>query len=499
MNNNIQILYKYLKKKNIDVDYSDFETGISSHPNYPDILSYADTMDMMNIKYSIYNYPDVEDEADQKDLVIFYDQHGTLKFEYVKSQSPNTLKKSLVLVTEDHPKQWSLKFNPKAAFLFVVFMMLVLIGSVFRSLYIPVLSICAIIGIYISYSGLSIELGIESDFSNKFCSSKEEKSSCNSIINSDKKIPVKLGHLSFFFFIQQFFLLAFSAAIPEFYSVFFIGVMLSLPLTLYSLYFQFFIEKKFCTVCLSIIAVLYIQILISVLTFNKLQFNLNFNKILLFLIIIAGSGLVTYFISQNVALIERLKKTNNGLIKFYRNFDLFKYSLIKSKRIDFDMENLGIVIGEASPSKPLITMISNPNCKYCKETYKTLWDIYNYEADNLTIQIIFYDKNFTSEGKEIIKNIFHHYINSGGGSTLELLANDYSFFEEKHPIDDELSSEIENHIINQDNFGLSTNFEHSPTLLLNHHVFPENYSRSFLRYFIPDLISDMKKSNNFSL
>jgi glutaredoxin len=163
------------------------------------------------------------------------------------------------------------------------------------------------------------------------------------------------------------------------------------------------------------------------------------------------------------------------------------------------MENLGIVIGEASPSKPLITMISNPNCKYCKETYKTLWDIYNYEADNLTIQIIFYDKNFTSEGKEIIKNIFHHYINSGGGSTLELLANDYSFFEEKHPIDDELSSEIENHIINQDNFGLSTNFEHSPTLLLNHHVFPENYSRSFLRYFIPDLISDMKKSNNFSL
>ncbi|MGG5211062.1 vitamin K epoxide reductase family protein [Chryseobacterium sp. MIQD13] len=499
MNNNIQFLYKYLKKKNVDVDYSDLETGISSHPNYPDILSYADTLDMMNIRYNIYNYPDIENETDRKDLAIFYDRSGDLKFEYIKSQNLNTLKESLVLIAEELPKKWTLKFNLKTAFLFVVFLLLLFICSIFRSPYIPVLSLCAVIGVYISYSGLSIELGIESDFSNKFCSSKEEKSSCSSIINSDKKLPVKLGHLSFFFFIQQFFLLAFSIAVPEFYSIFFIGIMLSLPLTFYSLYFQLVIEKKFCTVCLTIIAILYIQILISIISFNKLPFNLNFNKILLFLIIIAGAYLITHFISENAALVERLKKTNNGLIKFYRNFDLFKYSLIKSKRIDFDLENLGVIIGERSDAKPLITMVSNPNCKYCKETYKNLWDLYNYESDNVVIQIIFYDKNFTSEGKEIIRNILHHYLDAGGSSTLEMLANNYNFFEEKQYINDELSSEIETQILSQNNFGLSTNFEHSPTLLLNKYVFPENYSRSFLRYFIPDLISDMKKSNNFSL
>lgn len=138
-------------------------------------------------------------------------------------------------------------------------------------------------------------------------------------------------------------------------------------------------------------------------------------------------------------------------------------------------------------------MVSNPTCKYCKDMYKTLWDIHTSDSDNVMIQIIFYDKNFTSNGKEVIKNILHHYLKSGGSSTLEMLAHDFNFFEKKQSIQEEPDAQIEDMILKQNSFGLSTNFEHSPTLLLNKYLFPENYSRSFLRYFIPDLISDMQK------
>ncbi|MBV8327112.1 vitamin K epoxide reductase family protein [Chryseobacterium sp.] len=493
MSNNIRILYKYLKNKNIEVDYPDFETSVSSHPDYPEIISYVDALNILNIKYDMYSYEEVKDQIDPKDLVIFYDELRELTFEY---HPKDDLEEGLVLIVEELPfKKAIFRADRKMIVYVVLLLFLGYLETISGSWSLLVLLICSFAGVYVSYSGLSMELGIESDFSNKFCSSKEEKSSCSSVINSAKKIDVKLGHLSFFFFVFQVFLLGFSLAVPEYMYLFLLGSLLSIPVTVYSLYFQFFVEKKWCTICLSTIAVLYIQVVTGFFAYKELAVEMSLNKFLLLALIGAVSYLATSFVSSQTALVERLKTTNTGLIKFYRNYDLFKFSLIKSKKINLDTETMGVMIGgQQEHDQPVITMISNPTCKYCKETYRTLLDIYRADPESIVIQIVFYDKNFMPESEAMIRNIFYHYFRSGGLSTLELLAYDFEFFRKKQEIGDDIHLLIEEQIQKQNRFGMTENFEFSPTLLINQYVFPENYSRSHIRYFIPDLINDMQET-----
>jgi hypothetical protein len=46
---NFDILYQYLEKEKITIDKTEFEFQIQSHPNYPSLLSIADTLTFFNI------------------------------------------------------------------------------------------------------------------------------------------------------------------------------------------------------------------------------------------------------------------------------------------------------------------------------------------------------------------------------------------------------------------------------------------------------------------
>ena len=46
---NFNFLFQYLEKEDINIDKTEFEYQIQSHPDYPSLLSIADTLSFFNI------------------------------------------------------------------------------------------------------------------------------------------------------------------------------------------------------------------------------------------------------------------------------------------------------------------------------------------------------------------------------------------------------------------------------------------------------------------
>lgn len=114
------------------------------------------------------------------------------------------------------------------------------------------------------------ELGFEDDQVQKICNSSEN-SSCNEviksaggkIINSFSLSDLALAYFGSSFLLNMFisdFYLSFSLLILSILSVFVIG---------YSLYYQKFTVKRWCFLCLGIVSVLFVQCIISFLSYNN--------------------------------------------------------------------------------------------------------------------------------------------------------------------------------------------------------------------------------------
>src|SRR5690606_2031974 len=155
----------------------------------------------------------------------------------------------------------------------------------------------------------------DSSVSNQFCS-MTPNSDCSQIINSNKGsiASLKLSDLSIWFFCSQFICLCiFSLAnLDTFLSILFITLIGTIPLTLYSVYFQLKIEKKWCPICLGIISVIYLELLYLSLYHNIFFtiINISISDILLIFIIVSIVALGYYFIKNGLIKHAKIVEDN---------------------------------------------------------------------------------------------------------------------------------------------------------------------------------------------
>lgn len=161
-----------------------------------------------------------------------------------------------------------------------------------------VLTLFKVLGIFVSCLLLIQSMDANNPLLNRFCS-PSEKVDCGAILSSDAaKLTSFLSwsEVGFFYFAGSFLALVF---VPSSLSILALLNLFALPYTFYSIYYQYKVAKKWCTLCCAVQALLWVEFL-SFLPFLSFDFPyLGFltlvNILMLFLIPIAVWNLTKLF------------------------------------------------------------------------------------------------------------------------------------------------------------------------------------------------------------
>ncbi len=516
-NPDLEAVVSYTKSQKIILDFQEFQFQVETHPDYPSLLAFSDALSFFNIPNVAFNLSFEEiDNLPDSFIALLSKEHQQPNLYHIKKQGNHYLyleeKKSIKIVKEQLKLLWqnivllaekpvepveknkSKIFSTKFIFAVLVAFILGMVWLFSHSFYLAIFGVLIIIGVFFSIEALKTELGLESKISESFCRIVAN-ADCGQVINSTKNKwlqKIKISDISLVFFTSQLLtLLIFSVAgFSEFFGYVLIALLLSLPMTLYSIFFQYKIEKKWCPICLSIIGTVYAELVF--LLFIKQDFYFEGKTLSLFFIVyLIVFGLV-YLLKP--VFLER-KDLNEKYIKqlrFSRNYEVFKNTLQKSETQFFEKEY--IVLGNRG-SKYKISIVTSPLCGYCKDAHHILDSIFTHYADKIAVSIRFnFDENFDEKTQNLFLRLSEIYEQKGDNTFMEALKEWFEYKNFKSwfskfglPENTESVREILKEIT-KENLILGLNF--TPNILLNQYSFPKQYDREDLEYFLADWIED---------
>lgn len=517
-NSDIDQLYSYFQSQNIKIDKEEFKFQVKTHADYPSLLAFSDALTFFNIpniaiKLSFDNLESLEDSF----VALLQNENESQILFHVKKEKNLYLiknnKKIIKLTKEELKKQWQgivllaeapekyVKKNTSKSNNIVITATIITLKIIFlflvyyftASLYFTLFCLLPIIGLFLSIEALKTELGIESKISQSFCNIIPN-ADCKQIINSSKNKliqKIKISDISFWFFASQLltiFVFSVAQLTTEFLNIMIFGLALSIPMTLYSIYFQYKVEKKWCPICLSIIIIIYLEF--SYLLFLNKGFQVSISTFIIFITLFSFIATLVYLIKPIFLEKKVINEKYIQQIRFSKNFDIFKNTLLKSETQFFDREY--IVLGNRE-STHKISIVTSPLCKYCKDAHNLLDNIYNRFREDISISIRFnyYDK---STDKNLYLRLAEIYETKGDSDfifalsdwfenkSLENWLNKFGNFENTLGIQEKLIG------ITNENKEKGLNF--TPNIFLNQYNYPKQYESENLEYFVVDWLED---------
>lgn len=520
-------IQQLLKRNNILIDFDELSFQIKSHPTYPSLHSVTGVLDHFNIGNIALDVPNTTDTLEQlpKTFLAQVEIDEQKQFVVVTKAKDNyqltytaKLKKSLtqsqfleqftgiVLVVDKDES--NLDNNNTASktpiinvlkIVSVVLFITLLLNNTNDLAHYIFLSL-SFIGIYLAHTILKQEQGISTVLGDAFCSNPSEKKNCNAVLSSKAATVfknLKLSDVSSMYFIGlslSTFLLAINN--NPMFSIQLIS-LLALPAILYSIYYQAIIIKKWCLLCLGIVAILCIQALLSLISFQPIY---HLESILISLLSFSFTSTFWLIKSDLLKDNKSLKKMKVSYYKFKRNFDLFITQLDKSKSINTLINTTGEIVLGNTNSNLEITIITNPLCGHCKPVHKTLEQILkNYsESVKLTIRFNVNSKNDESLAVKITLRLLELYNTKGPKICLEAMHEIYGKLSPKEWLKKwnycEISTTYLPILQEQYSWCKDNTINFTPELLINGKSYPKIFDRSDLIYFIEEL--DLNSQQN---
>jgi len=266
--------------------------------------------------------------------------------------------------------------------------------------------------------------------------------------------------------------------------------MVALTYPIFSIYYQWIVAKQWCTLCLTVQALL----VLSAANIWANEFflpqqplrllDLGFCLLLLFI-----SPLCWYVIKPFLLALQAAKSTRRDYFRIKFNSEIFETLMRKQKRLGSVPEDLGIDIGNPSATKTIIK-VCNPFCGPCSALHPKIETLLE-QNKNVRVKIIFATPNDeTSIGYEPVSHLMAIAAEKNIEKTKQALNDwylarekNYEAFAAKYPVHGELRNQKDK-IIAMDNWCKATNIEFTPTLFVNGLQLPNVYSIEDLQYFL---------------
>lgn len=356
----------------------------------------------------------------------------------------------------------------------------------------------SVMGLFVSLQIVKEKQGIDSMIS-KFCSISK-KTDCQSVLNSrgaEFFYGISFSDISIVYFLSLVVLFVLK---PD-NSCFFILSLLSLPIIIYSIYYQNFEIKKWCPLCLGIAVILLFQFLI--LLFNSQGIRFQTQHILFYFIVVIGA--VGFWALLKPLLLK--KYDNKELIienlSFRRKHHLFLPFYKASRKIDTSLnQNPDIQLGSKSPIIT-ITAITNPLCETCFDVhsiYSKLLKRYPQEIQiNFRFFVPFEHRN--DPRTQISERFLQLYFEEEYHLFVQAFNEWYSKISINEWLDKwgECEDNKYNDILRSHKKWCSNyHIDNTPTILINGKFFPNIYNPIDIENFVQNIIDiekcDRKKS-----
>ncbi len=525
------LLTSFLQEENIHLNQDELKLQLLSHPSYPSLHSVTGVLGHFNIENMALEVPKNRETLfqlptnfisiiiEKNEFVIVTQHEKEIELTYSNKEKKSiSLDKFLeiwsgiIVVIEKDTFEAPNKKITNTTLLNIVYLSsaILVLGLFFflkPSLFQSTHFVLSLIGIGISSLIVKHELGFQSKAIDKFCTATES-TSCDAVLNS-KGASIskhfKLSDISLIYFagivLSWILLVNFSTN----NSIIIIISLITLPITLYSIYYQYAIVKKWCPLCLGIVAVLWLQCCTLFLTktsFISIKLDFNSSFILFFSFLLTTT--LWLFIKPLLKKQQELEKLEIEHYKFKRNFELFNAVYSKSKVIDTSpIDPKEIILGNKNASLRIL-IITNPSCFYCKEAHTDLENILKKNSDtvNITIRFNINIKDKNSIAHRVTEKLIEIYNTESEELCIDALHEVY-----KSDVDldkwifkwGEPSNGIFNNLLKmQQDWCHENSINFTPALYVNGKQFPKEYNRSDLNYFIEDLI-EQNESNSIEL
>lgn len=264
--------------------------------------------------------------------------------------------------------------------------------------------------------------------------------------------------------------------------------LLSLPYIIYSVYYQKFIIKQWCILCL---LVQFINLALFILSVLAGSFSDSFKFDIFSTFSIFGSFIfsfgVAYLLWLYIQGMKDNKDSSNLLKKLKYNRDVFLSLLKNERKIEGITNDFGVILGNPNGSIHIVK-VCNPYCYYCSLSHPILSQLVK-SNDEIKLQIIFFEDPTSEEYKNTPIETFlsSYYEDKDMESILsDWYNNDNKNLEEfirLHPIREDHSSKNKSNAISMFDFCVKNKISYTPSIFINGYELPEIYNFSDLLYF----------------
>jgi len=537
-------LYKYLHLNNVShANIEEFKVQILSHPNYPSLLAISDTLSFLEINNGAFPVSFSElselptsfvallkEDGEEKitprlirvdpdsDRYLVFDEGNSNKFKQVSKKILEQSWAGTVFMVEEQDATDSngsgiLKYLVPAS---ILLSLVALLSFTQTGFFLNSFILLAIFGLYLTYNIISELYTDKQGALAKMCSISAN-TSCNQVLGSDKWKMfdyLNFSDLSLYLFSGQLFIGLLSILLNQqsnFVLLAFYGLLLiGIPTISLSIFYQKFIEKKWCPLCLLVSSTIVLQIVAlfaeirpgsgGTTFFTTENFTLfTISSVMISMCVILG----WYFVKSLLVERKKLKSEYLKAGKTVKDYDLFKLALLNGERKEFPESS--IRLGE-SGRKLTISFVTNPFCSFCEEVQKILGTAFRQYSDQLQIEYVVLGY---SDQEEASASTYNSLISSFLRVGSEEFFNAYSAFLKKGAIENRISEdfsekvslgEIEKLLSLHTEWAYYNQVNFTPSVYINGYAFPRTYDYSNLRHFIHALVEDMEfeKSTEFT-
>lgn len=521
------ILTKLLLFNDIDIDRKELEFQFESHPSYPSLHAITGVLNHFNIENIAIEVPkNVEtlnelpvsfiahiSKHQEKHFVLAIRFNDHIELTYNKKDKKSisfeeffNIWSGVIVAVERSENITQAKKNKNfiggiVAYISILgFITLFFIKQpdLFQSLHF----LLSLLGLSISLLIVQHELGRRSKILDKFCSGNNEKTSCNEVLNSNGgklfgNITFSdVGVIYFASVIFSWILLTYIA--NSNYTLVISLSLLAVPFTLYSVFYQYFVVKKWCPLCLSTVVVLWLQALSTLLVPAS---SFSFSIDIISSVIVAQSFITIaalwLFINPKLKLQPEYYRLKVEHYRFKNNYTIFNSLLNQKANIETTISSTnGILLGNKSKDAMLkITLITNPLCGHCKEAHMVMEEILLKNNENVQIDIRFNvnvnDKNAIDT--RIALSLLNIYHSREERIFLKELNDAYTGNNLHKWLDEWAAPEGEvyfEELVAQHKWCEQNKVNFTPEILLNGKPFPNEYNRSDLINFVDDIVEE---------
>lgn len=358
-------------------------------------------------------------------------------------------------------------------------------NNVFGNVDIASLIIVNIIGAYIGYLLVLKQINIQSSYADKICSLFKQ-GDCNNVLESSAaKLFGLIGwsEIGLGYFLSNIFILT---CMPSLLQYVIIANIVTLPYTIWSIWYQRFRAKQWCPLCLAIQIIFWGTFAID-LVFGMINISLlKINDSILVLSIYGVSILLLNTLIQKIAKGQKVETIIQEMNSIKMKDEVFLAYIKDQPYHNIDKSVSNIMFGNTNSSF-VIAILTNPYCAPCSKMHKRMEDVLTKIGDQVCLQYIF--SSFNEELDHSGKFLVSVYLQKNHQESLRIFNEWFEVgkmspdkFYHKHS-EIIISEEAEEEYSRHQKWKSENKLSATPTILINGYELPDIYKVEELGYF----------------